>query len=287
MRFGGVHLPLQQLLSAVLLTSIRGRRSVDDQLAGTGWAWLTKTKPSIEGAAMRAKLVFAAVLLLVAAAVVPAAAQANNFGGHWLGGCCFQGSRSDITTPCCDFTLSFGTFGIMRADTEDPSNAALIQIGYAQTNAVLIDSVCRADSIQYFWEYLHSFTGLYTCSTSWGAPGYGVTHRYSTWRATTTPSDTLWKAGVDGVTKVSQDIGISNGSEVIAGGEIGGGGNTGSGHLYGCFGCASGGTPWQWSQTAGGAGWITIGSECSPLNSDGRWTIGLCPTPFTVTHPYP
>lgn len=194
------------------------------------------------------------------------------------------GSRSDIGVPCCDFTPSLATFDLMRVSSESADDSALIQIGFGQTNGQALGNCGFASALTNYYEW---FTGggINEHCLWMNAPGYGTRHLYSTFRSTTTPSTTTWKAGIDSTTKVTADLGFSIAGLTVSGGEINGSGNQSSGHLYGCYGC-NGGIPWQRATAPGGTQWFTI-QQSNPLNDDGRWTIGTTPSPFTISHPYP
>jgi hypothetical protein len=190
------------------------------------------------------------------------------------------GTRADIGTPSSDFTLAFGTFGLMRVASE--STNALMQTGFAQTNSWKLDGSCSTSTLKSYYEYLLPNVLPGICGFV-GTPGYGVAHKYSSFRASS--SSTVWDGAVDGVVKASVDLGFSTSTASVAGGEINGDGTTNSGHLYGCYGC-SGNLAWQRATAPGGASWFTI-QMSNPLNDDGRWTIGTTPSPFTISHPFP
>jgi hypothetical protein len=224
-------------------------------------------------------------LPLVAASVLMFAiarpAEGNNFGGHYVNASCcsMYGSRADIATPASDFTLGFGTFGVMRVTSEGSSSA--VQVGFGQTNGVAIDNNCSSSTLKNYYEIILN-TGVPVCG--WvGTPGYGVANKYSTFK--TNSSDTYWSGAVNGVVKVSGDLGFQISTNSVAGGEIGGFGNQNSGHLYGCYGC-NGNLAWQRATLPASQSWFTIQAS-NPLNSDGRWTIGPGASPFTISHPYP
>ena len=191
------------------------------------------------------------------------------------------GTRADIGTPALDFTLGFGTFGLMRVSSDSASGGALMQTGFAQTNGWSLDGSCSSTTLKIFYEYVlpNILPGICGFLSS---PGYGVAHKYSSFRST---SGTVWNGAVDGVVKASADLSFSVSSSSESGGEINGTGANNTGHLYGCYGC-NGNLAWQRATAPGAASWYTIQSSY-PFNDDGRWTIGATPSPFTISHPYP
>lgn len=152
---------------------------------------------------------FGALIAVAVVAVFTASAGASNFGGHYLNsGCCsMYGSRADIGLPCCDFTPSLATFALMRVSSESADESALIQIGFGQTAGQALGNCGFASSLTNYYEW---FTGggVNEHCLWMNAPGYGTRHLYSTFRSTTTPSTTTWKAGIDSTTKVTADLGV-------------------------------------------------------------------------------
>lgn len=223
-----------------------------------------------------------AILGAIAGLLAPVGIAAN-FGGHTVNsGCCaMYGSRADIGVPCCDFTLPFAVAGAVRVSSEH--GGSLIQVGFAQTNSISTGNCGSSPSLSNYYEII-TVTGFESCLYL-GGPGYGTVHRYSTYRSTTTSSTTTWKAAIDGVTQATFDLGFDVAWLTVASGELTGTGNTGSGHVYGCYGC-NGNLGWQRATAPGGSQWYTV-QQSNPLNDDTRWTIGTTPSPFAVSHPYP
>jgi hypothetical protein len=225
-------------------------------------------------------------LAVVAASVLMFAivgpADCNNFGGHDVtSSCCFMyGTRAAIGTPASDFTLAPATFGLMRVSSS--SSNSLIQAGFGQTLGIALDNSCSSTTLKHFTEVV--WPGILPGICSWhGSPGYGVAYKYSTFKENS--SNTWWDAAIDGVVKDRGDLKFQTSTESLAGGEIGGTGAQTSGHLYGCYGC-NGNLAWQRATLPAAQSWFTIQSS-NPLNGDGRWTIGLGASPFTISHPYP
>jgi hypothetical protein len=190
------------------------------------------------------------------------------------------GSRADIGSPASDFTLGFATFGVMRVTSESTFSA--VQVGYGQTNGVAIDNSCSSSTIKNYYELL--LPNILPGICAWvGNPGYGVANKYSTFKENS--SDTWWDGAINGVVKARGDLQFQTSTNSVSGGEIGGGGNQSTGHLYGCYGC-NGNLAWQRATLPASASWFTIQAS-NPLNGDGRWTIGPGASPFTISHPYP
>jgi hypothetical protein len=116
---------------------------------------------------------------------------------------------------------------------------------------------------------------------------YTVAHVYDPYA-----NQGTWDAFLDGVLQVQADVGFGSATYAHVGGEFNAdtyGPFTPKGQSSACYGCA-GGQPLERATRAfgdpGGEGWTTV-MNMFTRNTDGHWSIGSAPTPFTISHPYP
>lgn len=219
--------------------------------------------------------------VVVAALTAAAGASGSDYGDRYVSSACctLYGTHSSMRTPTTDFGLELNSLGLMAVRA---TGSAGIQTGFAQTNGIGFSCCCPGRThITNFWE---TDAGGYRCAwvDSWPI-SYGGNEDYSVFRSNTTSSTTTWKAEIDQITWVTQDLGMATASKIWAVGELTQAGTVAivRGTLSACYGC--GNLLWQRATAAGGTQWFTVQSALAE-NVDGSWHIGSPPSPFTIYH---
>ncbi len=258
---------------------------------------LRKRSTSV-GQYRRRVLRLAGVVLLAGLAAPPAAVATPNFGdfGQSDGVGTLYGTRSEIRTPSAEINWgsttgeTFAARVVGEAPLAEP-RTFLVQIGYGELSdsSVHLDACGTRTTFHRFNEYSTNGSD-FTCNW-FGPPGTGHDDQYAVKRVSDNPhvcAPDCWTFAVNGSAVDQEGLGRAQVAIFYAGEEF----NNCSlcvsvataknaPAVYG----ASGTTDWQWTNQVGGATWFTVQPGCGcGTNTDGQWSRGNLPTPFTISH---
>lgn len=211
-----------------------------------------------------------------------ATAGPPNFGYRYVtNACCeLRGTRAQIKSPNYNLkTTPAGYLAIMRVIAQ--GNDALIQTGFGTAPQQSFGACGTRSANTVFWEQKISGGG-YTCQWLGTFGATPTNKKYSVVRSSN--CSTCWCVFVDGSLQYSSGaLGFSAAYQVYAGGEFNAGPpGTPGGTAYGCYGC-DGQTPWQRTSQVYGGTW-TIVQSANAVNTDGQWSVGSPPSPFSISH---
>ena len=198
--------------------------------------------------------------------------------------------------------------GVMRISAEgiyygfsDRSRAyGLIQIGYGRMRNFSVNHCTVLHPVDgrdyYFYESLQSLATAEARSSSQlcefrDAATLNQTHLYTVYRRALQSSLTTWQANFDGVLFHERNVRFDAAKVAVVGGEfVSSNWQLPDGDMYGCYGCSSpspkGRIPWQFTTSAGSAGWTNVSPAGTAVRNDDReWLISdFSPTGFVIQH---
>jgi hypothetical protein len=244
---------------------------------------------------MRVHIPLVAAAVLVATMLTASPGQASNFGS-WARDSSngpITGMRVSIQRPTGD--ISWGSsqaIFLARVDVEFNTTSThalgLFQGGIGETgNGEMLDTCGSRSSWHRFVEWKPYSTSQNDYDCAWlGPPSPGENDRYTVDES----ASGVWDMYVNGDFVSESNLNFSSGNVGFASDEFNNSANSMSiaksvSVLYG----KSGSTDWQRTDTIGaGRIWTTItGNSCAvwECNTDGQWSRGAVPTPFTISHP--
>lgn len=198
--------------------------------------------------------------------------------------------------------------GVMRISAEgiyygfgDRSRAyGLIQMGYGRMRNFQVNHCTVLHPVDgrdyYFYESIQSLATPTArrlsalCEFRDLAP-LNQTHLYSVYRRALESSLTTWRGNFDGVLFHERDVRFDAAKLGLVGGEfVSSNWQLPDGDMFGCFGCSNpspkGLIPWQFTTSAGSAGWTNISPDATTVRNDDRaWLISdFSPTGFVIRH---
>lgn len=188
-----------------------------------------------------------------------AADQVSNFGGHdyyrgWRTP--IFGTRADMVNPSSDtFGLDNFSLGIFRVAAEiDPVRGSALQIGMAMTRGSSCKRGGSRNRLTYMWELVVS--GEYLCRWLDNDPPFVPSDRnlFTVLRTASVCEESpqgpyYWEARINGIKKICSSMPNRRPFAIRAGGEVATTGQSlHNADMSTCYGCGSGGTPWQFAR---------------------------------------
>ncbi len=217
-----------------------------------------------------------------------------NFGDHGRDNSdhVLRGTRSEIKTPPDEISWGSrtGLIFVARVDAENVvAGDFLAQIGFGETSdaSTSLDA-CGARSTYHRFNEFSNDGVHYTCNW-FGPPGTSQNDLYTVARvdAQTGCLTNCWNFVVSGTSVDNEALSHDAVGIVYAGEEFDncvGCGLAAALHAPAVYG-TTGTTDWQRTSNVGGTGWTVINTGSGGTNSDGNWSLGTTPTPFTISHP--
>jgi hypothetical protein len=238
------------------------------------------------------------VLIAAGLSSTPATANASNFGGYIRDNTpgILYGTRASIKTPTTDINWGSGhAIFLARVDAEldGGGSGGLYQGGIGETgNHTELDGGMAGhcgyrDTWHRFQEQKNFTSSAVDYECQWfGPPAPGENDAYSV----VENGSSYWEFDINGALKVISLMNFSSANYLVAGDEFNNGVSSSFARQVSVAFGTSGSTDWQRTSTLGGGGWYTISNDsCSvapaACNTDGLWSRGSLPTPFTASHP--